>query len=189
VLVDIPKDVQNQRIEVANGPNRAERMPVRRAERRPRRAGGGDDQRGRAPILYLGGGVVHSGASAQAVELAEKASLPTVMTLMALGAMPVDHPLSLGMLGMHGARCTNLALDECDLLIAVGARFDDRATGKVAGFLSAGEDHPHRHRPSELDKIKTAHIGIHGDVAAVLERCCRSVKANLRETWLGRMPN
>jgi thiamine pyrophosphate-dependent acetolactate synthase large subunit-like protein len=71
-------------------------------------------------------------ARGQAVALAEKASLPTVMTLMALGAMPVDHPLSLGMLGMHGARCTNLALDECDLLIAVGARFDDRATGKVA---------------------------------------------------------
>ena len=56
------------------------------------------------------------------------------MTLMALGAMPVDHPLSLGMLGMHGARCTNMALEECDLLIAVGARFDDRATGKVAAF-------------------------------------------------------
>ena len=86
------------------------------------------------PILYLGGGVVHSGAAAGAVALAEKSDLPTVMTLMALGAMPVDHPQSLGMLGMHGARYTNLALDECDLLIAVGARFDDRATGKLSQF-------------------------------------------------------
>ncbi len=112
------------------------------------------------PILYLGGGVVHAGASGLAVELAEKAGLPTVMTLMALGAMPVDHPLSLGMLGMHGARYTNLALDECDLLIAVGARFDDRATGKVAAFCPQAkiihididpgrtgqdQDGPHRH--------------------------------------------
>ena len=86
------------------------------------------------PLLYLGGGVVHSEASAEAVAFAEKLSLPTVMTLMALGTMPVDHPLSLGMLGMHGARFTNYLLDECDVLIAVGARFDDRATGKVAAF-------------------------------------------------------
>jgi acetolactate synthase-1/2/3 large subunit len=111
---------------------------------------------------------VHSGAAAQAVALAEKAGLPTVMTLMALGAMPVDHPLSLGMLGMHGARCTNLALDECDLLIAVGARFDDRATGKVAGFCPQAKIIHIDIDPSELDKIKTAHVGIAGDV----RRCC-----------------
>ena len=139
------------------------------------------------PLLYLGGGVVHSGASAQAVELAEKASLPTVMTLMALGGMPVDHPLSLGMLGMHGARCTNFALDECDLLIAVGARFDDRATGKVAAFCPQAKIIHIDIDPSELDKIKTAHIGIQGDVAAVLAELAPQVKANLRETWLGRI--
>jgi acetolactate synthase-1/2/3 large subunit len=91
------------------------------------------------------------------------------MTLMALGAMPVDHSLSLGMLGMHGARCTNLALDECDLLIAVGARFDDRATGKVAGFCPQAKIIHIDIDPSELDKIKTAHIGIAGDVGAVLQ--------------------
>ena len=134
VLVDIPKDVQNQRIEVKEWP--APGLP----EPAPAFDVAAIDQalamieRAERPILYLGGGVVHSGAADLAVALAEKASLPTVMTLMALGAMPVDHPLSLGMLGMHGARCTNLALDECDLLIAVGARFDDRATGKVAAF-------------------------------------------------------
>jgi acetolactate synthase-1/2/3 large subunit len=138
------------------------------------------------PILYLGGGVVHSGASAAAVALAEKAGLPTVMTLMALGAMPVDHPLSLGMLGMHGARCTNLALDECDLLIAVGARFDDRATGKVAGSARRRRSSTSTSIPSELDKIKTAHIGIAGDVGACCRCCCRRSSAP-RDDWLARV--
>jgi acetolactate synthase-1/2/3 large subunit len=106
------------------------------------------------------------------VELAEKAGLPTVMTLMALGAMPVDHPLSLGMLGMHAARYTNLALDECDLLIAVGARFDDRATGKVAAFCPQARIIHIDIDPAELDKIKTAHIGITADVQEALTACC-----------------
>src|SRR5690606_18523053 len=83
-------------------------------------------------VDHRGGGIVHAGAAGTAVAFAEKVSSPTVMTLMALGAMPPEHTLSLGMLGMHGARYTNRALDECDLLIAAGARFDDRATGKVA---------------------------------------------------------
>lgn len=187
VLVDIPKDVQNQRIEVREWPEPGapEAPPVfdpaaidaaaamiREAER---------------PILYLGGGVVHSGAARQAVELAEKAALPTVMTLMALGAMPVDHPLSLGMLGMHGARCTNFALDECDLLIAVGARFDDRATGKVAAFCPGARIIHIDIDPSELDKIKTAHVGIAGDVGAVLQALLPRVHATLRAGWLARV--
>ncbi|MBP8278606.1 MAG: biosynthetic-type acetolactate synthase large subunit, partial [Propionivibrio sp.] len=187
VLVDIPKDVQNERIEVSEWPEpgRPEAVPeadaqlIERAE-----AMINDAQR---PILYLGGGVVHSGAAAQAVELAEKASLPTVMTLMALGAMPVDHALSLGMLGMHGARCTNLALEECDLLIAVGARFDDRATGKVSAFCpNAKIIHVDIDR-SELDKIKTAHVGIRGDVTQVLGKLLPQVKSSLRQDWLSRV--
>ena len=124
VLVDIPKDVQNQLVEVDEWPEPgcAELIPPPDVELVERAAA--MINQAVKPILYLGGGVVHSGASKVAVGLAEKAGLPTVMTLMALGAMAVDHDLSLGMLGMHGARCTNLALDECDLLIAVGARFD-----------------------------------------------------------------
>jgi acetolactate synthase-1/2/3 large subunit len=121
------------------------------------------------------------------VALAEKAGLPTVMTLMALGAMPVDHPLSLGMLGMHGARCTNLALDECDLLIAVGARFDDRATGKVAGFCPQAKIIHIDIDPSELDKIKTAHVGIAGDVAYVLQLLLPAIEPPERDDWLVRV--
>ncbi|MCM8595319.1 acetolactate synthase large subunit [Accumulibacter sp.] len=187
VLVDIPKDVQNQRVEVDEWP-----APGRAVEPPPadptlvEQAAAMINEAAR-PILYLGGGVVHSGAAPAAVELAEKASLPTVMTLMALGAMPVDHPLSLGMLGMHGARCTNLALDECDLLIAVGARFDDRATGKVAGFCPQARIVHIDIDPSELDKIKAAHVGIAGDVLTVLEKLLPAVDRRSRATWLSRV--
>jgi len=187
VLVDIPKDVQNQLVEVDEWPEPgcADSVPPP-AEQLIARAAAMINEATR-PILYLGGGVVHSGASEAAVTLAEKASLPTVMTLMALGAMPVDHPLSLGMLGMHGARCTNLALDECDLLIAVGARFDDRATGKVAGFCPQAKIIHIDIDPSELDKIKTAHVGIAGDVRTALQMLLPAIAATARADWQARV--
>ena len=187
VLVDIPKDVQNQLVEVSEWPDPgcADPVPAPAAELVDHAAA--MINAASRPILYLGGGVVHSGASETAVALAEKARLPTVMTLMALGAMPVDHPLSLGMLGMHGARCTNLALDECDLLIAVGARFDDRATGKVAGFCPQAKIIHIDIDPSELDKIKTAHIGIAGDVGTVLQRLLPAIETPVRDDWLARV--
>jgi len=187
VLIDIPKDVQNQRIEVSKWPDPgvADPFPAPNAELIADAAA--MINAAKTPMLYLGGGVVHSGASAQAVAFAEKASLPTVMTLMALGTMPVDHALSLGMLGMHGARCTNFLLDECDLLIAIGARFDDRATGKVAAFCPQAKIIHIDIDPSELDKIKNAHIGIEGDVTAVLAQLMPQVKPTLRETWLSRV--
>jgi acetolactate synthase I/II/III large subunit len=187
VLVDIPKDVQNERIEVSEWPEPGRRDPVPEADPASIERAAAMINEAQRPILYLGGGVVHSGAAVQSVELAEKASLPTVMTLMALGAMPVDHALSLGMLGMHAARCTNLALEECDLLIAVGARFDDRATGKVSAFCpNAKIIHVDIDR-SELDKIKTAHVGIRGDVKQVLDKLLPQVKASLRKNWLSRV--
>jgi acetolactate synthase-1/2/3 large subunit len=184
VLVDIPKDVQNQAVEVSVWPEPgvADAVPAPSSELIAQAAAMINEAE--RPILYLGGGVVHSGASELAVALAEKASLPTVMTLMALGAMPVDHALSLGMLGMHGARCTNFALDECDLLIAVGARFDDRATGKVAAFCPQAKIIHIDIDPAELDKIKTAHVGITGDVTAVLKLLSPEVETHLRKRWL-----
>ena len=187
VLVDIPKDVQNERIEVAEWPTPGARLPAPLADAADIERAAAMINAAARPILYLGGGVVHSGASRRVIELAEKANLPTVMTLMALGAMPVDHPLSLGMLGMHGARCTNMALEECDLLIAVGARFDDRATGKVAAFCPRAKiihidiDH------SELDKIKTAHVGIRGDVMQVMDELLPQVDAAARTDWCKRV--
>ncbi|RIX42492.1 MAG: acetolactate synthase large subunit [Rhodocyclales bacterium GT-UBC] len=183
VLIDIPKDVQTQAIEIAQWPEPASPKPAQTASAAQIAEAAAMINSATRPILYLGGGVVHSGAAASAVELAEKSTLPTVMTLMALGAMPVDHPLSLGMLGMHGARSTNLILDQCDLLIAVGARFDDRATGKVAAFCPCAKIIHIDIDPAELDKIKTAHIGITADVQEALAQLLPLVHDNERSAW------
>lgn len=187
VLIDVPKDVQNQLIEIEAFPDpavpdRAPALDLAAIERAAEMINAAEQ-----PVLYLGGGVIHSGASQQAVTLAEQAGLPTTMTLMGLGAMPVDHPLSIGMLGMHAARYTNFVLEEADLLICVGARFDDRAIGKAAQFCPrAGIIHIDVD-PSELHKIKTAHVAINGDVAAVLEAMLPQVKVKLRERWLAQV--
>jgi len=186
VLIDIPKDVQTQAIEISQWPEPGRALLAPAADTALIEQAAAMINAAERPILYLGGGVIHSGASAAAIELAEKASLPTVMTLMALGAMPVDHPLALGMLGMHAARYTNLALDECDLLIAVGARFDDRATGKVAAFCPQAKIIHIDIDPAELDKIKTAHIGITADINEALGQLLPAVFQNSRKIWVDR---
>jgi acetolactate synthase-1/2/3 large subunit len=186
VLIDIPKDVQTQAIEIANWPEPGRVVPPPAADPALIAEAAALINAAERPLLYLGGGVVHSGASASAVALAEKAGLPTVMTLMALGTMPVDHPLSLGMLGMHAARYTNLLIDECDLLIAIGARFDDRATGKVAAFCPQAKIIHIDIDPAELDKIKNAHIGITADVQAALDQLLPAVFENSRKNWADR---
>ncbi|MGI6458823.1 MAG: acetolactate synthase large subunit [Candidatus Hydrogenedentales bacterium] len=187
VLVDVPKDVQIETVTFKSWPEpgRADAPP----DFEPAAVSLAADyiNRAESPVLYLGGGVVYGGASEYAMQLAERASLPTTMTLMGLGAMPPEHPLSLGMLGMHAARFTNLVMEECDLLIAAGARFDDRATGKAAEFCPNAKiihidiDH------SELDKVKTAHVGMVGDVRAVLEQLLPLIQANPRPAWLERV--
>src|SRR5690606_10537894 len=86
------------------------------------------------PVIYAGGGIVLGDALDAFREFVDLTGLPTVLTLKALGALPAQHPSNLGMLGMHGSRAANMAVQECDLLFVVGARFDDRATGKLAEF-------------------------------------------------------
>ena len=186
VLIDIPKDVQTQAIEISEWPEPGRAQSAAPADPVLIAEAASMINAAARPILYLGGGVVHSGAAEAAVELAEKAGLPTVMTLMALGTMPVDHPLALGMLGMHAARYTNLALEECDLLIAVGARFDDRATGKVAAFCPQAKIIHIDIDPAELDKIKTAHLAITADVQEALNQLLPSVTQTNRTLWVER---
>jgi acetolactate synthase-1/2/3 large subunit len=187
VLIDVPKDVQTQDVEFASWPEpgRPERPP--RSEDGDVRAAAELLNAARRPILYLGGGVIHSGASADAVALAEKAALPTTATLMALGAMPTDHPLYLGMLGMHAARYTNLALEECDLLLAAGARFDDRATGRVAQFCPRAEVVHIDIDRAELGKLRRPEVGILGDVGEVLRELLPRVREQRRPDWLARV--
>ncbi|GAA5161308.1 acetolactate synthase large subunit [Viridibacterium curvum] len=186
VWVDIPKDVQNAIVEVESlpEPGKADPAPVvnlddvRRAAELINAA--------KTPVLYLGGGVIMAEASAQAVMLAEQAGMPTTMTLMGLGAMPVDHPLSLGMLGMHGAAYTNYILQESDLLVVLGARFDDRAIGKAEKFCPNAAIIHVDIDPAELGKIRRPHVGICGDVGKVLDALMPMVQVQLRKPWLAR---
>ncbi len=184
VLIDVPKDVQNESIEVAELP------PAGNAELRPQldleaiaRAAQMINA-AQHPVLYLGGGIVHGGAAELAVNLAEQASLPTTMTLMALGTMPSDHPLSIGMLGMHGARYTNKVLAEADLLVVVGARFDDRAIGRAAEFCPDAKVIHIDVDPAELHKIRQAHVAVHADVSDALTALLPLVEVKLRQPWL-----
>lgn len=187
VLIDVPKDVQTEMIEFEAWPEPGRPDPSPAFDLSEVERAAAMINAAHRPILYIGGGVIHSEASVRINQLAEKAAIPTTMTLMGLGAMPTDHPRSLGMLGMHAARYTNMALEECDLLIAAGVRFDDRATGKVAQFCPNAKVIHIDIDASELDKIKTAHIGIVGDAGEVLENLLPRVEANPRREWLERV--
>jgi acetolactate synthase I/II/III large subunit len=187
VLIDVPKDVQTQLVEFADwpAPGIADDMPA--VDSRELAAAAELINAAERPILYLGGGVIHAAAAPLVAELAERASIPAAMTLMALGALPSEHPLSLGMLGMHGAVYTNLALEECDVLIALGARFDDRATGKVSEFCPRAKIVHVDRDASELHKIKTAQVAIAGDLRQVLLGLLPQIDAKPRIGWLDRV--
>jgi acetolactate synthase-1/2/3 large subunit len=121
------------------------------------------------PVMYVGGGAISANAAAEVKQLAEKCNIPVTMTLMGLGAFPGTHELSLGMLGMHGAAYANYAVTDCDLLIAVGARFDDRVTGHIAKFAPNAKIIHIDVDPAEIGKNVRADIPIVGDVKSVLK--------------------
>lgn len=183
VLIDVPKDVQTQQCEfdAYPEPGRPDPPPAI-SEEQVRQAAAMINGASR-PILCLGGGVIHAEAGDLACELMERSGIPTTMTFMGLGAIPSDHPLSLGMLGMHGARSTNLALEECDLFVAIGSRFDDRATGKVSEFCRNAQILHVDIDSGELDKIKQAHLGIEGDAREFLEMLLPWMDENPRRQW------
>ncbi|KML65146.1 acetolactate synthase large subunit [Pectobacterium peruviense] len=183
VWIDIPKDIQNATIELSellgifplDTPPTVAQQDIERAAAMINAA--------QRPILYLGGGIISGVAHEQAVQLAERANLPTTMTLMALGAMPVDHPLSLGMLGMHAARSTNLILEQADLLIVLGARFDDRAIGKAEQFCPQASIIHIDIDPAELGKIRQPHVAINADVAEALDHLLPHITPQQRDVW------
>ena len=120
------------------------------------------------PVIYAGGGVIAADAAAELRQFVERTGIPVTMTLMGLGALPGDHPLSLDMLGMHGSVYANYAVDEADLLLAFGVRFDDRVTGKVAEFAKHGKIVHVDIDPSEINKIKKPDVPVVGDIKLVL---------------------
>ena len=181
VWIDIPKDIQNAEIDISCFPEPGRCAPAPAFNPQQVADAAAMINQAKRPVLYLGGGTIN--AAPQVRKLAEQANLPTTMTLMALGVLPTDHPLSLGMLGMHGARSTNFILQEADLLIVLGARFDHRAIGKTQEFCpNAKIIHVDIDR-AELGKIKQPHIAIQGDVAEVLTQLTPRLMPTERAPW------
>jgi len=170
VLIDLPKDVQIKKIvpdwdvpmnlpgyKPFRRPTRAELEPIIAAIRASKR-----------PIIYGGGGLTHSGAAEELRQFAELTGIPVALTLHGLGNFPADHYLCLQMLGMHGTVYSNYAVNDADLLLAFGVRFDDRVTGKLSEFAKHGKIVHIDIDKSEIHKNKFAHIAVHGDVKLAL---------------------
>ncbi|MEM6452540.1 MAG: biosynthetic-type acetolactate synthase large subunit [Cyanobacteria bacterium P01_D01_bin.105] len=128
------------------------------------------------PLLYVGGGAITSGAHAEIQALAEIFAAPITTTLMGKGAVDEHHPLSVGMLGMHGTAYANFAVSECDLLMCIGARFDDRVTGKLDKFASKAKVIHIDIDPAEVGKVRSPEVPISGDVKAVLKQLLAKIQ-------------
>jgi acetolactate synthase I/II/III large subunit len=143
----------------------------------------------RRPVIYAGGGIISAEASGQLTQLVREGGFPITCTLMGLGAFPAPDPQWLGMLGMHGTRSANYAMDEADLIVAVGARFDDRITGKLSEFAPRAKFIHIDVDPAEISKNIPAHIPIVGDARNVLEkliveyRATEADRGRLEEWW------
>ncbi|MBI2914811.1 MAG: biosynthetic-type acetolactate synthase large subunit [Firmicutes bacterium] len=186
VLIDIPKDVASAMIDYvpADDVDLPGYKPTYTGHTRQIREAARAIQEAKRPVLYIGGGVMTAGAQMEVLELAERCSLPVTMTLMGLGGFPGDHPLSLGMPGMHGTAYANLAMTECDLLVGVGARFDDRVTGKLSEFAKGAKVIHIDIDPAEIGKNVRVDIPIVGDAKLVLKELLGCVKPAREEAWL-----
>ncbi|MDR0361173.1 MAG: biosynthetic-type acetolactate synthase large subunit [Planctomycetota bacterium] len=139
------------------------------------------------PVLYVGGGIVSSGASEHLREVARQANLPVTTTLMGLGCFPSDDPLSLGMLGMHGSAYANQAVMGCDLLIAVGARFDDRITGKTAAFAPLAKKIHVDIDPTSVSKNVGVDLPVIGGADNILRELLPKLERRERQAWFARI--
>ncbi len=190
VLIDIPKDVQTEKIEFVypeepiflpgyNPSLAADPVDIENALDLIRNA--------KRPIILAGHGIIMSGAMQELRELAERAQIPVTLTLLGKGAMPESHPLTVGMMGMHGAAACNYAIQEADLLIALGMRFDDRVTGNLKTYA------PHAKKihvdidPSEINKNVRVDVGIAGDVKTVLRQLLPDLPSKTHPEWIGRI--
>ncbi|NPV42840.1 MAG: biosynthetic-type acetolactate synthase large subunit [Firmicutes bacterium] len=186
VLIDVPKDIASQEIDF-HYPESVELrgykpnydghpLQISRALEAIKHA--------ERPVICAGGGVVSAKAHKELLELAEKNDIPVVTTLMGIGSIPGDHPLALGMLGMHGTYYANKAVSESDLLISMGARFGDRAIGKPAGFAPKAKVIHIDIDPAEIGKNIQAHVPIVGDVRRIVKELIKGVEERRRCEWL-----
>lgn len=198
VLIDVPKDVGQEKFDYVPVEPGTVKLPGYRptVKGNPRQINAAVQLicESRRPLLYVGGGAIASSAHAEIKQLAELFNIPVTTTLMGKGAFDENHPLAVGMLGMHGTAYANFAVSECDLLIAVGARFDDRVTGKLDEFASRAKVIHIDIDPAEVGKNRAPEVPIVGDVRQVLvdllRRCQKAgdgVNANQTQEWLNRI--
>lgn len=190
VLIDIPKDVQNEKIEFVypedeiplpgyHPPSSATDEQIAGALELINNA--------KRPIILAGHGTIMSDGTKELRELAERAQIPVTLTLLGKGAMPEDHPLVIGMMGMHGQAASNHAIQEADLLIALGMRFDDRVTGNLKTYAVNAKKIHIDIDPSELNKNVKVEVGIAGDMRTVLTQILPGVNSTQHSEWINRI--
>lgn len=186
VLVDITKDAQFGETDFKYKKCTSIRsyVPVPKVNEEDVRAAANLIDSAKRPYLLIGQGILLSEAEQELLHFVEKTGIPVASTLLGLGAFPADHPLYVGYLGMHGNYAPNLQTNECDVLIAIGMRFDDRVTGDVDRYAKQAKVIHVDIDKAELNKIIPAEIGIHGDARTVLESLSEKVKASSHENWV-----
>ncbi len=190
VLIDIPSDLSGAEMvfHYPDSVNLPSYKPTYRGNARQVKQAAELIEKAERPLIYAGGGIVTSHACAELTELAERMQIPVVTTLMGKGAMRCSNPLNLGPVGMHGSKYANMAVTECDLLIAVGARFSDRVTGKVSEFAPHAKVIHIDIDPAEIGKIINPVVPIVGDakvvLAAINERLAKADARPIDRTWV-----
>jgi acetolactate synthase I/II/III large subunit len=179
VLVDVPQDLSRADInyEPVDKVHLPGYQPTTEGNAKQVRLAAKALANARRPVIYAGGGVVNGEAAAELVEFCTADRFPVTCTLMGLGAFPATHDQWLGMLGMHGTRSANYAMDEADLICAIGARFDDRITGKLSEFAPRAKFIHIDIDPAEISKNVPAHIPIVGDAKKILPKLTREYRA------------
>jgi len=186
VLIDIAKDVQEAELdfEYPDDVDLPGWKPPRKVHPRQIRTAAEAIAAAERPIVYAGGGVLNAGACAELLALVDAAQLPAVVTLMGKGCLPDSHPLNYGAPGMHGSKFANWALNKADLVIAVGARFDDRVTGKVSAFAPGAKVIHFDIDAAEVGKIRHAEIPVVGPLKVALAELTAELGTTDHEPWL-----
>ncbi|MGB9597921.1 MAG: biosynthetic-type acetolactate synthase large subunit, partial [Candidatus Poribacteria bacterium] len=186
VLVDIAKDAQQKEAEFVYPKEVNIRSYKPTYEGHPKQIAKAAEliNNSKRPVIYAGGGIIHSGAHKELLELAEKTRIPVTTTLMGMGGFPQTHELSLDMLGMHGTAYANKAITNCDVLIAIGARFDDRITGRIDKFAPSSKIIHIDIDPAAISKNVKVDVPIVGDCKCVLTELNKLVKKPDNDEWL-----
>jgi len=185
VLIDVPKDVQTQKTSIPYPENLKMEtyQPNYKGNIKQIEKAAAAIKKAKKPVAYVGGGAITSGAHKEVFEFIKKTGIPITTTLMGIGIFPEKEPESLKMLGMHGTRYANYAIQKCDLIIAIGARFDDRITGKMSTFSPDSKVVHIDIDPTSISKNIYAHVPVVGDVKDVLKKLNKIVEKPAIDEW------